>query len=162
MKKYVILLLILFLTAGCVRKDAHPISPGVMKDVECDAQTPCEKGYNCIKLPDKTRPTCVHPDILKSKDYEGCVMLESFPPQLNCPEGKISIKECEVDSDCKIGGCNRELCAEAEFAKQVASICLYKPEFECYKMIECKCINGRCGWDKTQEFSECFEEKKQL
>lgn len=67
------------------------------------------------------------------------------------------LEECEEDSDCKVGGCNGEICSK----EPLAGICLYKPEFECYKQIDCKCTNGGCGWEKTEEFEECFKQKQE-
>ena len=90
----------------------------------------------------------------------GCVSKDIHPAKLGPKEEISEEKECEVDSDCKIGGCNGEICAKAEFTEEIASICVFKPEFACYKLIDCKCINGRCAWDKTEEFLKCFSEKK--
>lgn len=158
-KIFVILILALFLTTGCLRKDVHPAEPvigeepGIGEEVECDALTPCNEGYQCVKLPDKLSPVCVTEETLKSPKYGDCAILESYPIQLKCPEGKIPAitKGCEKDSDCKIGGCNGEICSEEE----MSSICLYKPEFECFKLTNCKCINGRCDWEQTEKFLDC-------
>lgn len=160
---FLIFILILFLTAGCLRKDAHPAEPrtgeepGAEEEIECDAFTPCSAGYDCVKLPDNPKPLCVSPNVLKSDKYKDCAVAESYPVQLICPKEKtpVTLQECEADSDCQIGGCNSEICAK----EKMNSICIYKPEFECYKLIKCRCIDGRCSWGKTQEFLECFEEK---
>lgn len=85
----------------------------------------------------------------------GCVQKGVHPAE---PDAPVT-KECEVNSDCKIGGCNGEICAKEKFSEEIASICLFKPEFACYKLIDCKCTNNKCGWDKTEEFLDCFAEK---
>jgi eight-cysteine-cluster-containing protein len=68
----------------------------------------------------------------------------------------ITNEECQKDSDCKITGCNGEICSK----EQLMSICIYKPEFECYKLINCKCTDGKCGWEKTDEFNECLRKNQ--
>lgn len=61
-------------------------------------------------------------------------------------------------NECVIGGCNGELCLDKEANdKGVASICLYKPEFACYKSAKCeKQANGKCGWTQTSELKACL------
>lgn len=76
-----------------------------------------------------------------------------------CQEQKpeeISEKECGLDSECKVSGCNGEICGKEE----MMSICIYKPEFECYKLSSCKCIDGRCGWEQTEDFLKCSSKYK--
>lgn len=164
-KTFAILVLILFLTLGCVREDIQPVEPdvgeepGIEEEIECDAVTPCSKGYECVKLPDKTSPTCVTEETLQSPEYKDCAIAESYPVQLICP--RINSGDgCESDSDCEIGGCNGEICGSKESIKDVASICLYKPEFECYTLTNCKCTSGRCDWERTEEFLNCIATKK--
>lgn len=145
---YLMLLIIILSISGCAEQEQ------VSKEgVECDASKPCDEGYECVKLPDKANPMCITKDTLQSTKYKDCIMLESYPVQLKCPSKTKG--GCEADSDCKISGCNGEVCAEQE----MTSICLYKPEFECYSLINCKCLNGECGWEKTEEFSACLAGK---
>lgn len=155
MKKIIsiILVLILLLIAGCIKTNTPPS----FLQEECDATNPCSEGLECIKLPDKPKPLCVNPKILQT-EYKDCDVLESYPIQVRCPEKKALIdEECSLDSDCKISGCNSEICSKEE----MISICVYKPEFECYKLSNCKCINAKCGWEQTKEFSSCLESKQQ-
>lgn len=85
-----------------------------------------------------------------------------------CWNGKTCLtdeKEEEIKAkiNCKIGGCSGELCGEASFVENVATICLYKPEYECYKKYgRCEVqSNGKCGWAETKDFLACIEEKKE-
>jgi len=154
MKKSICLtiLIVASLLLGCAVQE-QPVSK---EDVVCDASKPCSEGYQCVKLPDKTSPTCVTEDTLQSPEYKDCAVAESYPIQLICPQ--INARGgCESDSDCKISGCNGEVCSEQE---GVASICVYKPEFECYTLTNCKCTNGKCGWEQTEEFLNCIVTKK--
>ncbi|MEK6953383.1 MAG: eight-cysteine-cluster domain-containing protein [Candidatus Micrarchaeota archaeon] len=82
---------------------------------------------------------------------------DDIPP---LPDGD-TFSECKVDSDCAIGGCNSEICTTPQKAKDVASICVYKPEFACYKQIGCGCISGVCAWEETPEFRLCVQGAKQ-
>lgn len=67
--------------------------------------------------------------------------------------------ECASDSDCRTGGCSGELCVLASEGRR-ASICEFRPEYECYSMIDCGCVNGYCRWKETAEFMECVGEAK--
>lgn len=64
--------------------------------------------------------------------------------------------ECIQDQDCSTGGCSGEICGPKEKVKDIVTICVYLPESECLKKSSCKCINGRCQWEKTEEFKECM------
>jgi len=58
---------------------------------------------------------------------------------------------------CKIGGCNGEICQEADEETR-ASICIYDPKYDCYKSAVCeRQINGRCGWTQTDKLNSCLE-----
>lgn len=155
------IMIILFFTAGCTEKQADKEEPiiddsnGPVTDVKCDAITPCDEGYECVKLPETATPVCVLPEVLESDKYKDCAVLESYPVQLKCPSQTRPRGGCEADSDCKISGCSGEICAEQE----MTSICLYKPEFECYSLTNCKCVNGKCGWEQTKEFLDCVDSK---
>lgn len=153
---YGLLILIALLMAGCVKEKIQERGEGKLTDIGCDAVKPCSKGYECIKLPEKNTPVCVTPDVLQNPKYKDCVVLESYPAQLRCPKEEPAIRGCEKDSDCKISGCNREICAKEE----MMSVCIYKPEFECYKLTRCECHDGKCGWEQTEEFLECLASNK--
>ncbi|OGM73994.1 hypothetical protein A3H21_04780 [Candidatus Woesebacteria bacterium RIFCSPLOWO2_12_FULL_42_8] len=58
--------------------------------------------------------------------------------------------------DCVVGGCSGELCVEEE--SEAVSICILKPEYECYKNATCaRQKNGSCGWTQTPELTNCLE-----
>lgn len=60
--------------------------------------------------------------------------------------------------ECIISGCNNEICGKEEFI----SICVYFPEFACYKDAVCEVQeNGKCGWTETKELLNCLEDKKE-
>jgi hypothetical protein len=55
---------------------------------------------------------------------------------------------------CYIGGCSGEVCSDTE---GVASNCIYKPEFACYKTAKCeRQATGECGWTETSELKSCL------
>lgn len=56
---------------------------------------------------------------------------------------------------CYVGGCSGEVCSDEQ---NIASNCIYKPEFACYnKTTTCKRqANGKCGWTQNQALSVCL------
>lgn len=67
--------------------------------------------------------------------------------------------ECSSDSDCRTGGCSGELCTPTS-QEERATICEFRPEYECFSMIDCGCVNGRCRWKETAEYKGCVEDAK--
>ena len=68
--------------------------------------------------------------------------------------------ECTKDSDCGTGGCSGEICGVKGQVEQIFSACVYLEEYECLKLTECKCINGNCIWEKTDEYTNCIKKYK--
>ena len=66
--------------------------------------------------------------------------------------------ECDSNSDCVRGGCSGTLCHSP--GNDIITTCEYLPEYECYNLINCGCIEGKCGWEESHEFDECINEKK--
>lgn len=67
--------------------------------------------------------------------------------------GICVIKSPKIQKNCIVTGCNREICADEE----LASICVYKPEYDCYKGAICeRQRDGKCGWRKTSELISCL------
>jgi eight-cysteine-cluster-containing protein len=151
---YLVLLILTLLLLGCAVQEKQPVAK---EEIECDAVKSCSEGYECVKLPDKAKPTCVLPEVLESDKYKDCRIAESYPPQIICPKTRPAGEGCESDADCKISGCNGEVCSSQE---GVASICVYKPEFECYSLTNCKCTDSKCGWGQTEEFLNCIAGKR--
>lgn len=60
---------------------------------------------------------------------------------------------------CKLGGCSGELCLDAD-AEDMASICVYRPEYECYSNHgRCEAQRGgSCGWTATPALDACLAE----
>lgn len=59
-------------------------------------------------------------------------------------------------NNCIVSGCNGEICQEKD-KKPTITICVYKPEYECYKQAICEVQeDGKCGWTETKEFQECI------
>jgi len=59
-----------------------------------------------------------------------------------------------LSSDCFRTGCSGEVCSDLD----LASICIYRPQFECYRAATCeRQANGRCGWTQTEELQRCLE-----
>lgn len=70
-----------------------------------------------------------------------------------CPKAN---QEPVVRSGCKVGGCSGELCQNAS-DEPLASICIYKESYACYKTARCeKQQNGICGWTSTSELTSCL------
>lgn len=61
---------------------------------------------------------------------------------------------------CFVGGCSGEVCSDQS---GVASNCIYKPEFACYKKSKCeRQANGKCGWTDTEELKACLQNPPNL
>jgi hypothetical protein len=74
------------------------------------------------------------------------------------PRNQASVGEKGIALDgCVISGCNSELCGEK--GGPDVSICLYKPEFSCYKSGVCKKTDGKCGWVQTDALKTCIAQK---
>jgi eight-cysteine-cluster-containing protein len=71
------------------------------------------------------------------------------------PECKLS--ECVDDSDCAIGGCSGEICANKEIAKEIVTPCIWKEEYACFKLTSCGCVDGKCKWKENKEFLKCIQ-----
>lgn len=70
-----------------------------------------------------------------------------------------------VADGCMIGGCSGQLCVEKTDGN-VASTCMFNPQYACYKTAECKRqTSGQCGWTKTPTLAACLAnpvEKRQI
>lgn len=59
--------------------------------------------------------------------------------------------------DCRPTGCSGEICSDQD----VASTCIYKPEFECYKTAVCeRGSGGKCGWRATGDLTQCLSQAR--
>ena len=65
------------------------------------------------------------------------------------------VPEPKPISGCVVSGCSSEICAEEE----VISICLFRPEYECYRTATCeRQLDGECGWTMTDELIDCVQD----
>jgi len=70
-----------------------------------------------------------------------------------------SIKKIEKTSknDCKISGCNSEVCSEQE----IMSNCVWKDEYTCFRFARCeRQKNNHCGWTMTEEAKKCLKKTR--
>jgi len=74
-----------------------------------------------------------------------------------CSFYKINEKECKTDDDCATGGCSGEVCTIKDNADNIVTTCIFKPEYECLKLTKCRCINGKCQWEETNDYKGCIE-----
>ncbi len=74
-----------------------------------------------------------------------------------CPEDGAGGRDAgTAPSECIVGGCSSELCTD-KAAGPVASDCIYRPEFACYKNATCAAqAGGHCGWTMTPELTQCL------
>jgi eight-cysteine-cluster-containing protein len=93
----------------------------------------------------------------------GYDVMESYPRQCNVPDGETFVEviekgtECTLDSDCVTGGCSGTICQSRD-SEPMITTCEWSPSYACYKEINCGCINGKCSWDRTEEFELCYAE----
>ncbi len=68
-------------------------------------------------------------------------------------EGKASV----ANDGCVISGCSGEICGE----EQMASTCLYRAEYSCYKTATCeRNKGGKCEWLQSDELASCLKQVK--
>ncbi len=59
-----------------------------------------------------------------------------------------------IQSACYVGGCSGEICSDQ---KDMASNCMYREEFACYRMTTCeRQTSGVCGWTETPALKACL------
>ena len=57
---------------------------------------------------------------------------------------------------CVASGCNGEICQNKD-SESMASICLWKEKFVCYKTAKCEVQkDGTCGWTMDQSLTNCL------
>jgi len=71
----------------------------------------------------------------------------------------LSAEECKSNDDCVRSGCSGIIC-KPKTAKTIFTTCEFLPEYECYRLIGCVCIDGKCQWNITEEFNACISEKR--
>jgi|TARA_B100002003_G_C14015857_1_gene490048 eight-cysteine-cluster-containing protein len=94
--------------------------------------------YECMK----------NPEVIICENNK-CVAKEPLP----------RVSECITDRDCVKGGCSGTIC-QSKDSEPIFSTCEFLPEYSCYKQINCGCVNGKCGWDRTPGFDRCVKEAR--
>ncbi len=80
-----------------------------------------------------------------------------LPPEVPSTPSASPPSQRFVALECKLGGCNGEICQDKESETRVSS-CVIVQGFGCYKTGRCeKQVNGKCGWTQTQELQACLE-----
>ena len=114
----------------------------------------------------------------KITNFEECARAgypvgESHPRQCWTPDGGHFIEEIPPIQDpnigpvlpsneCAIAGCSGELCVSADEADDIFTICIYRPEYACYREASCELqANGKCGWTQTTELLACLADPLQ-
>ena len=92
--------------------------------------------------------------IINNTIEEQCLELNVSLPE--------KIIECETDEDCAVMGCNNEVCAPVD--EEIVTACEWKEIYTCYQqnITSCKCIDGECMWELTDELIDCINEYEQL
>lgn len=89
-----------------------------------------------------------------------CTLIFIFVTFNTARTGFNKPKEEKLDDSnkekCIVSGCNGEVC-QGKDEEPVMTICLYKPEYDCYKKAVCEVQeDGSCGWTETKEYQECL------
>jgi len=64
--------------------------------------------------------------------------------------------ECTSDLDCAAGGCSGQVCTTKAKAADLVTTCEWMPEYECYRLTSCGCVDGRCRWRSNPRFDLCI------
>jgi hypothetical protein len=77
-------------------------------------------------------------------------------------ERKKDDQGANEQKQCVVSGCSGELCVEDTVLEEgLASSCVWKEEYECYKEALCeRQENGTCAWTKSEEIIQCLEDKQ--
>jgi len=74
----------------------------------------------------------------------GCVENQVKPEEKFC--GSSSYGSCNIDSDCRAGGCSGQLC-RSNSEDPMVTICDYKECYDASKYnLECGCVDSKCQW----------------
>ncbi len=87
----------------------------------------------------------------------GCVENRDTFPKGN--DGVESV-ECLSDNDCSVGGCSGQVCGMKDKVKGVITTCEFRESYNCLKLTNCGCVDGKCQWVENQDYKNCMEELK--
>jgi eight-cysteine-cluster-containing protein len=104
----------------------------------CVIDDECDEGKRCVnnRCAEQDATTPIPPPIVKTP---------------NTPSSG-----CNSDSDCTTGGCSGTIC-QAKKSPPVITTCEYRPEYACYRQIQCGCVNGACTWKEDANFKTCVK-----
>jgi hypothetical protein len=90
----------------------------------------------------------------EAKDPEVSVPSATAPNAASAP---VNPEKAErASGGCVIGGCAGERCDPPEFP-QMATACVQKPEWDCYKEAQCgRNEQNQCDWVMTPELEKCL------
>jgi len=87
----------------------------------------------------------------------GCEVRDGIPEEIEVPSTGA---ECSIDSDCITGGCSGTIC-QSKDTEPIFTTCEWREDYRCYTLINCGCDNGKCEWQKTNEFDGCVEKARE-
>ncbi len=74
---------------------------------------------------------------------------EAVPEEAFC--GRSTGGSCSADSDCKRGGCSREVCQSVDEETLITS-CRWRDCYDPKKYnLRCGCVNGACEWKINEQ-----------
>ncbi len=125
------------------------------KDVQCiwagEIAVSMDVSGGKIQIPDEIR---LSTEKMKSKKIDGYTFSINSADKEGINFTVNTDKPNTVVNDCFVGGCSSEICSDQ---KDVASNCIYKPEFACYKNAKCeRQAGGQCAWTNNNALLECM------
>ncbi|MFZ2456752.1 MAG: hypothetical protein WAX07_09775 [Candidatus Altiarchaeia archaeon] len=64
---------------------------------------------------------------------------------------------CLLDLDCVTGGPSTEVCALRKVLPKIKFLMNETEPTECHTLSACKCIEGKCRWQRNDLFDECLK-----
>lgn len=68
--------------------------------------------------------------------------------------------ECNKNSDCAVGGCSNQVCAQQEKINEIITTCEYKEEYNCLKETSCLCVDNKCKFEENENYLKCLSKIK--
>lgn len=107
-------------------------------------------------------PKAVCPDGYKYNKYScsdnACI--ENIFIQDPCSNHYGTEQECNLDSDCGIGGCSGQICGKKGIIENTVTTCEFREEYNCLKLTSCDCANNKCAWEENDAYKNCIEQIK--
>ncbi|MEM1413691.1 MAG: hypothetical protein AAGH15_02260 [Myxococcota bacterium] len=133
--------------AACLAE--HRACPGVCDVPPEPAPEPCDAVFDGWRF---TGTGC------EAVTFSGCGLPASyFETEAACV---AAYGHCGLaESDCVIGGCSSQLCAD----EALPSTCEWLEEYACYQAPSARCerqADGQCGWTPTSELEACLAEAR--